>query len=205
MWKLLALAALLAAVQADMYLQNMRGSNNRLDEANRDRDNANRCVPIVPWFFDFVFSFRQIPLRLISRLVLTLLRIGCLIPKTTTVEATTSARCTFTKANTSRLSGAFFSTFGLRWSQSVFGNGYVSTLRSLRVHFLTWHGRTNQHGCGNEWNDCQIVIQYMCSPNLRDGTTTNTIPQQPSNCLNNDCNRDIRFGMHEDYGEAHFL
>lgn len=60
--------------------------------------------------------------------------------------------------------------------------------------------RTNQHGCGNEWNDCQIILQYMCSNNLRDGTTTNTIPDQPSNCLNNDCNRDIRFGMHEDYG-----
>jgi hypothetical protein len=27
---------------ADMYLQNMRGSNNRLDEARRDRNNANR-------------------------------------------------------------------------------------------------------------------------------------------------------------------
>lgn len=39
----------------------------------------------------------------------------------------------------------------------------------------------------------------MCSSNLRDGTTTNTIPEQPSNCANNDCNRDIRFGMHEDY------
>src|SRR3989338_3746522 len=27
---------------ADVYLQMLRGSNNRLDEANRDRDNANR-------------------------------------------------------------------------------------------------------------------------------------------------------------------
>ena len=65
--------------------------------------------------------------------------------------------------------------------------------------------RTNQHGCGNEWNNCEIVLQYMCSDNIRDGTTTNTIPDQPSNCLNNDCNRDIRFGMHEDYGEVFFF
>merc|ERR1711916_298853 len=29
-------------VNGDTYLHNMRGSNNRLDEANRDRNNANR-------------------------------------------------------------------------------------------------------------------------------------------------------------------
>ena len=40
---MLALAlALLAVCRADFYLHNMRGSNNRLNEANRDRDNANR-------------------------------------------------------------------------------------------------------------------------------------------------------------------
>ena len=61
---------------------------------------------------------------------------------------------------------------------------------------LEW---TNQHACGNDHNDCQIVIQYMCSDNLRDGVTTRTIPDQPSNCLNNDCNTDVRYGMHEDY------
>ncbi len=38
------LALLVGSVTADIYLHNMRGSNNRLDEANRDRDNANRSV-----------------------------------------------------------------------------------------------------------------------------------------------------------------
>jgi hypothetical protein len=38
----LALFALAARVSADMYLQYPRGSNNRLDEANRDRTNDNR-------------------------------------------------------------------------------------------------------------------------------------------------------------------
>ena len=41
----LAGAVVLASVEvvrADMYLHNMRGSNNRLDEARRDRNNANR-------------------------------------------------------------------------------------------------------------------------------------------------------------------
>ena len=49
---LIMLAALLAAsvCRADMYLHNMRGSNNRLKEANRDRDNANRCgVHLYVW------------------------------------------------------------------------------------------------------------------------------------------------------------
>ena len=40
-----AVASALAVVcNADTYLHNMRGSNNRLDEARRDRNNANRCV-----------------------------------------------------------------------------------------------------------------------------------------------------------------
>ena len=42
----LAMTAVVAVVvdmaRADMYLHNMRGSNNRLDEARRDRNNANR-------------------------------------------------------------------------------------------------------------------------------------------------------------------
>lgn len=129
MWKFVVVLALVATAQADMYLQNMRGSNNRLDEANRDRDNANRL---------------------------------------------------FDSQNNNR---------------GGYNVGSLYFYEGERIPF-EW---TNQHGCGNEWNDCQIVLQYMCSPNLRDGTTTNTIPEQPSNCLNNDCNRDIRFGMHEDY------
>ena len=31
---------------------------------------------------------------------------------------------------------------------------------------------TNQHQCGADNTDCQIVIQYMCSDSIRDGTTT---------------------------------
>jgi hypothetical protein len=38
------LATVIAVANADMYMHNMRGSNNRLDEANRDRNNANRCA-----------------------------------------------------------------------------------------------------------------------------------------------------------------
>lgn len=45
-------------VRADMYLHNMRGSNNRLDEARRDRNNANRyvCIQHSPLF---LFPFEK--------------------------------------------------------------------------------------------------------------------------------------------------
>jgi len=49
---------------------------------------------------------------------------------------------------------------------------------------------TNQHSCGNDNTQCNLVIQYMCSDDdadtadpslvIRDGTTTNTIPTNPS-------------------------
>ena len=31
---------------------------------------------------------------------------------------------------------------------------------------------TNQHSCGEKNADCQLIVQYMCSDNVRDGTTT---------------------------------
>jgi len=112
-----------------MYLHNMRGSNNRLQEANRDRDNANRL---------------------------------------------------FDSQNNNR--------GGYNVGSLYFYEGEIIPLE--------W---TNQHGCGNDFNDCQIIIQMMCDDRARDGTTTTTIPEQPSNCANYDCNHDVRFGMHEDY------
>lgn len=45
-------------VRADMYLHNMRGSNNRLDEARRDRNNANRYVCIQHSLL-FLFPFEK--------------------------------------------------------------------------------------------------------------------------------------------------
>eukprot|EP00730_Choanoeca_flexa_P007634 TRINITY_DN12364_c0_g1_i1.p1 TRINITY_DN12364_c0_g1~~TRINITY_DN12364_c0_g1_i1.p1 ORF type:complete len:1352 (+),score=367.27 TRINITY_DN12364_c0_g1_i1:132-4187(+) len=124
-----ALLVMAASVNADMYLHNMRGSNNRLDEARRDRNNANRL---------------------------------------------------FDSQNNNR-------------GGSNVGSLYYYVGESLP---LEW---TNQHGCGNDHAHCEIVIQYMCHDNVRDGVTTRTIPQQPTNCLNDDCNTDVRYGMHEDY------
>ncbi|PIK33621.1 hypothetical protein BSL78_29565 [Apostichopus japonicus] len=58
---------------------------------------------------------------------------------------------------------------------------------------------TNQHSCGNPNNHCELVVQYMCGDLLRDGAVTSTIPENPSNCDNYDCNTDMEFGMHENF------
>jgi hypothetical protein len=122
-------ACLVVSVDADMYMHNMRGSNNRLDEARRDRNNGNRM---------------------------------------------------FDSQNNNR-------------GGSNVGSLYYYAGEKLP---LEW---TVQHGCGSDQNECEIVVQYMCDDRLRDGVTTRTIPETPSQCQNSDCNNDVRFGMHEDY------
>lgn len=42
LFTLLVLCLALVVVKADVYINSPRGSNNRLDEANRDRDNGDR-------------------------------------------------------------------------------------------------------------------------------------------------------------------
>lgn len=58
---------------------------------------------------------------------------------------------------------------------------------------------TNQHSCGEKNADCQLIVQYMCSDNVRDGTTTRTIPENRYACRGFNCDRDLRYGMNEDY------
>jgi len=124
-----AAAMLVVAVNADIYMHNPRGSNNRLDEARRDRNNGNRV---------------------------------------------------FDSQNNNR-------------GGSNVGSLYYFNEEELAMEW------TNQHGCGQDINDCQLVVQYMCDDLLRDGVTTRTIPETPTQCLNNDCNTDVRYGMHESY------
>jgi len=52
---------------------------------------------------------------------------------------------------------------------------------------------TSQHGCGvgHPNVDCDIILQYMCAPGVRDGTSSNTITEATKD--------DPAFGMHEDY------
>ncbi len=66
---------------------------------------------------------------------------------------------------------------------------------------------TNQHGCGvNAKLWCNLVLQYMCSYSnadpmvrIRDGTTTNTITNDPTGPTTLDANGDLLYGMHESY------
>lgn len=51
----------------------------------------------------------------------------------------------------------------------------------------------NQHTCADENNNCNVVIQYMCDPNLRDGESTD---EGPVACEGDEC-EDAEFGRHE--------
>jgi len=58
---------------------------------------------------------------------------------------------------------------------------------------------TAQHSCGNDNNHCDMILQMMCDDRLRDGTTTKTIPDNPIECYNWDCDTDVRYGRHESF------
>jgi hypothetical protein len=68
---------------------------------------------------------------------------------------------------------------------------YTSSVLSLE-----W---TNQHSCADPNNHCEQIVQYMCGDLVRDGATTQTIPDNPANCEDYDCNNDVEYGMHENY------
>nr|XP_039260203.1 protein DD3-3-like [Styela clava] len=51
----------------------------------------------------------------------------------------------------------------------------------------------NQHSCNDENNNCNVVIQYMCDENLRDGTNTD---EAPTEC-DGDCDTNPEYGHHE--------
>jgi len=120
---LLCIALVLAIANADVYLQYPRGSNNRLDEANRGRNNGNRL---------------------------------------------------------------FDSQNNNRGGYNV-GSVYYYTGTTMNMEW------TNQHSCGGPNNHCELIIQYACDDLIRDGTTTNTIPDTKS------ADTDPQFGRHESW------
>ena len=62
---------------------------------------------------------------------------------------------------------------------------------------MQWAG---QHSCGPDSNvKCEVVLQYACEDNIRDGEVTDTIPEDSGGCKNNECNSDFTYGMHENY------
>jgi hypothetical protein len=130
--------AFVALAVCDLYMHNPRGSNDRLNEANANRDNANRL---------------------------------------------------FDSQNNAK--------GGYCWGPAM--TYYEGSQLSVE-----W---TNQHGCGsNPKLVCNIVVQYICSQTsdppttqVRDGTTTNTIPDTTSGPTALDGNGNLLYGMHEPY------
>jgi len=128
-YKALVLLALVQFVLSDVYLHAPRGSNDRLDDNNRDRNNADRL---------------------------------------------------FDSQNNNR---------------GGYNNGNIYYYAGSVVP-MEW---TQQHSCGSSNNNCEIIIQYMCDPLLRDGTVTNTIPTDPTQCIDFNCDTDVRFGRQESF------
>jgi len=115
-------------VLADVYFQSPPGSNNRLDEQNRERANGNRV---------------------------------------------------FDSQNNNR--------GGYNVGKMIYYQGEDIP--------LDW---TNQHGASKyQMENSEFIVQYMCSPMIRDGTTTRTIPTKATECYSYDCDTDVRFGRHE--------
>ena len=72
--------------------------------------------------------------------------------------------------------------------------------------YIEW---TAQHACGaNPTDSCQFILQYACdnTNTLRDGTSTNTIPDPANNgnaqCKGGSCDTDATYGRHE--GQAYY-
>jgi hypothetical protein len=129
-------ALLLALAQADVYMQNPLGSNNRMfrdranDPNNNEVQNANRL-------FDSQDNNRG----------------------------------------------------GYDWHGGSGTMGYYEG----SVLGLEW---TLQHGCGSgegAVSDCEIIWQYMCGVDVRDGSVSNTIPFTEVQ------SQSTQYGMHEDY------
>jgi len=120
----------MVTVNADVYMQSIRGGNNRLDEANRERNNGNRL---------------------------------------------------FDSQNNDR---------------GGYNVGKLNFYTGEEIP-ISW---TLQHGCGtDDVKHCEVIIQGMCDPMARDGTTTQRIPDNPANCRNFNCDTDVKFGRHESY------
>ena len=136
------LLAVVAFVNADIYLHNPRGSNDRNCERNQDRQNANRL-------FDSQNNAAG----------------GYACPRAVGGPETKTPRM-------------------------YYYDGSVLTVE--------W---TNQHGCGdNPSLNCDVVIQYMCSDELRDGTPRNVNDAAITTVPDNEKDsKDEKYGLHESY------
>jgi len=67
---------------------------------------------------------------------------------------------------------------------------------------ISW---TNQHSAGTyQLKGSELIIQYACDYLMRDGTTTNRIPDRPTQCSNFDCDTDVEYGRHESFTDYQY-
>eukprot|EP01083_Nonionella_stella_P016511 46086_1 len=67
---------------------------------------------------------------------------------------------------------------------------------------ISW---TNQHSSGKyQLKESEIILQYACDGLMRDGTTTNRIPDEPVNCRNYNCDTDVEYGRHESWSSYQY-
>eukprot|EP01083_Nonionella_stella_P281751 958846_1 len=133
--KIIALLLLGYTVNADLYIQAGRGSNNRLDERGRERANANRL---------------------------------------------------FDSQNNNR---------------GGYNVGHMVYYTGEKIP-ISW---TNQHSAGKyQLKETEIILQYSCGELMRDGTTTNRIPDQPEDCQDYDCDTDVEYGRHESWASYQY-
>jgi len=67
---------------------------------------------------------------------------------------------------------------------------------------ISW---TNQHSAGTyQLYGSELIIQYACDYLMRDGTTTNRIPDRPTQCENFDCDTDVEYGRHESFTDYQY-
>lgn len=95
--------------------------------------------------------------------------------------------------------GATAGTNRLHFPFSLPNRGPPMTYYSGSLLQIEW---TAQHACGADHPkaDCDIILQYMCSPDLRDGLTTDTITAETASEKQVDPKtgeETWKYGMHE--------
>jgi len=182
--KCIAVAILQVAVRGDLYLHNPKGSNNRLNEASANRQNANRC-------FDSQNNNRGG------------YNVGDL-HQTNGFQAsgdrsTDDTRNVYNLMYNMNLPIANNNNNGNQANQNARLQYNMMYMEGSLLR-MTW---TAQHGCGNAKNNCNMVIQWACDTEdytnndfnslqnkatglrtqLRNGGTTAT-PNDPNNANN---------------------
>ena len=140
------LVALVAAADADVYMQYPPGSNNRLAEGGGNRNNNNRSAP-QPCVGDDVCP--------------GLGGIGSFASAAAFEPYPPSPRRLMDTQNNAK--------GGYGYGGAANNKADPVTYMAGSKLSMSW---TSQHSCGSENAECQIVIQYMCasrSPAWRDG------------------------------------